>query len=83
MGLASDGTLVAGECTYTTREMTKSDLTALERRTAQVRWTPPEGTELTHHYCCFCRSGFSAELEAVAEDRDDLSLCTPADIVTD
>ncbi|WP_436345262.1 ATP-binding protein [Natronorubrum sp. FCH18a] len=83
VGLASDGTLVAGECKYTTREMTKSDLTALERRTAQVRWTPPEGTELTHHYCCFCRSGFSEELRTVAEDRDDISLFTPADIVTD
>lgn len=36
VGLASDGTLVAGECKYTTREMTEGDLADLERSATHV-----------------------------------------------
>ncbi|WP_363463392.1 ATP-binding protein [Halogeometricum borinquense] len=81
VGLASDGTLVAGECKYTTREMNEGDLADLERSTTQVDWTPPEGGDPTYHYCCFARSGFSEGLRAVAEERSDVSLFTPKDIV--
>lgn len=81
VGLASDGTLVAGECKYTTREMHEGDLADIERSADQIEWTPPEGSTLTHHYCCFCRSGFSEGLENAAAERDDVSLFTPPDIV--
>ena len=81
VGLASDGTLVAGECKYTTRQMTEGDLPDLERTAAQVQWTPDDGGEPTYHYCCFCRSGFSEGLRTVAADREDLSLFTPAAII--
>lgn len=81
VGLASDGTLVAGECKYTTRKMTEGDLADLERGAAQVEWTPPNGNEVDYHYCCFCQSGFSDGLQQVAAERDDVSLFTPADIV--
>ncbi|WP_042665101.1 ATP-binding protein [Haloferax sp. ATB1] len=81
VGLASDGTLVAGECKYTQREMNEGDLADLERSAAQVDWTPPEGGTLTSHYCCFARSGFSDGLRAVADERSDVSLFTPNDIV--
>ena len=81
VGLASDGTLVAGECKYTTREMTEGDLADLERTAAQVEWTPPNGSDVDYHYCCFCRSGFSDGLRRVADERDDVSLFTPAEIV--
>jgi len=81
VGLASDGTLVAGECKYTTREMTEGDLADLERSAAQVEWTPSNGETPEYHYCCFCRSGFSEGLQQVADTRDDVSLFTPAEIV--
>ncbi|ELZ89094.1 ATP-binding protein [Haloferax sulfurifontis] len=81
VGLASDGTLVAGECKYTQREMNEGDLADLERSAAQVDWTPPEGGTLSYHYCCFARSGFSDGLRAVADERSDVSLFTPNDIV--
>lgn len=81
VGLASDGTLVVGECKYTTREMTEGDLADLERAAALVEWTPPEGGDPDRHYCCFCRSGFSAGLREAAAEREDLSLFTPADVV--
>jgi AAA+ ATPase superfamily predicted ATPase len=81
VGLGSDGTLVAGECKYTTRQMTEGDLADLERTAREVQWTPPTGEEPTYHYCCFCRSGFSDGLRSAAGERDDLSLFTPSDIV--
>lgn len=81
VGLARDGTLVVGECKYTTQPMTEGDLAALERSAEHIRWTPPQDTELEYHYCCFSRSGFSADLEHAAATRDDVSLFTPADIV--
>ncbi|WP_435102448.1 ATP-binding protein [Halarchaeum sp. P4] len=81
VGLASDGTLVAGECKYTAREMHEGDLADLERSATQVDWTPPGGGEPNYHYCCFCRSGFSDGLRQTADERDDVSLFTPADIV--
>lgn len=82
VGLADDGTLVAGECKYTTREMTEGDLADLERTAAHVQWSPPAGTDRENHYCCFCRSGFSDDLQQTAANRDDVSLFTPHDIVT-
>jgi len=81
VGLASDGTLVAGECKYTSREMTESDLADLERSVSQVQWIPSGSTDREERYCCFCRSGFSTDLQQVAADRDDVSLFTPRDIV--
>jgi len=83
VGLASDGTVVAGECKYTTREMHEGDLADLERSATQVDWTPPEGGDPDYHYCCFCRSGFSEGLRQTATDRDDISLFTPEDIVAE
>lgn len=82
VGLASEGTVVAGECKYTTCEMTEGDLADLERTATQIEWTPPNGTSLAYHYCCFCRSGFSNGLQQTAAQRDDVSLFTPADIVS-
>lgn len=82
VGLANDGTIVAGECKYTSRQMTEGDLNDLERSAAQIRWSPPDGTDLECHYCCFCRSGFSDDLQEAAANRDDVSLFKPADIVT-
>ncbi len=81
VGLASDGTLVAGECKYTTRQMTEGDLHDRERSAAQIRWSPPNDTDIEYHYCCFCRSGFSDDLQQAAANRDDVSLFTPEDIV--
>ena len=81
VGLGSDGTLVVGECKYTTRQMTEGDLADLERAAREVRWTPDSGGEPTYHYCCFCRSGFSEGLRGAASERSDLSLFTPAEIV--
>lgn len=81
VGLASDGTLVAGECKYTKREMDRGDLATLEGTADHVEWTPPSGGEPTLHYCCFCRSGHTEGLQQTAAERSDVTLVTPADLV--
>lgn len=81
VGLASDGTLVAGECEYTNREMTEGDLADLERTASEVQWSPSNESDRMEQYCCFCRSEFSDGLQQVAAERDDVSLFTPSEIV--
>lgn len=83
VGLATDGTVVAGECKYTTREMHEGDLADLERSASGLEWTPPNGGDLDYHYCCFCRSGFSQGLRETATERDDVSLFTPRELLTE
>ncbi len=51
----------------------EGDLIDLECSAAQRQWTPPDGSELEYHYCCFRRSGFSDDLQEIATDRDDIS----------
>jgi hypothetical protein len=61
--------------------MTEGDLADLERSVSQIPWSQPTGSDREEHYCCFCRSGFSDDLQQVAAERDDLSLFTPSDVV--
>ena len=81
VGLADDGTLVAGECKYTTDPMTPGDLEALEQSAQEIRWTPPDGGDPERVYCCISRSGFSESLVEVATDRDGVRLFDVSDVV--
>lgn len=81
VGLADGGTLVAGECKYTTEPMTPGDLEALERSAQEIQWTQPDGDDPERVYCCFSRSGHSDCLVGIATDRDDVRLFDVADVV--
>ena len=72
LGLADDG-LVAGECKFTSRPAGEGVLADLERTASDVRWSaePADGETL---YVLFSRSGYTADLSAVAETRDDVRL---------
>jgi len=72
LGLADDG-LVAGECKFTSRPAGEGVLADLERTASDVRWSaePADGETL---YVLFSRSGYTADLSAVAEARDDVRL---------
>lgn len=83
VGLATDGTVVVGECKYTSRTMHEGDLAALEETASVLEWTPPDGSTIDHHYCCFCRSGFSEGLQQAAAARSDVSLFTPGDLLAE
>lgn len=60
--------------------MSEGVLADLERTASDVRWAeePADGETL---YVLFSRSGYSADLEHVAETRDDVSLFEPIDLI--
>lgn len=77
LGLSQDG-LVAGECKFTSSPVSEGVLTQLERTTRQVRWN---GSESEPYFVLFSRSGFTRDLNRLAEERGDVSLFDVADIV--
>jgi AAA+ ATPase superfamily predicted ATPase len=72
LGLSDEG-LVTGECKFTTESVSEGVLSDLERTTSAVRWAdaPEDGEPL---YVLFSRSGYTADVEAVAEERSDVRL---------
>ncbi|MFB6353588.1 MAG: ATP-binding protein, partial [Halobacteriales archaeon] len=81
VGLGDGGTLVAGECKYTSEPMTMADFEGLQRSAREIRWTPPDGSDPEHLYCCFSRSGYSDRLVEVGAGRDDVRLFDVADVI--
>lgn len=80
LGLTGDG-LVAGECKFTSQPMSEGVLADLERTTEEVRWSeePADGETL---YVLFSRSGYTTDLEHVADTRDDVLLFELSDLLT-
>jgi len=80
LGLSGDG-LVAGECKFTSKPVSEGVLADLERTTDEVRWAeqPAEGETL---YAVFSRSGYTDDLERVANTRDDVLLFGLSDLFT-
>ena len=80
LGLTGDG-LVAGECKFASRPVSEGVLADLERTASEVRWSdgPEDGETL---YVLFSRSGYTADLEHVADTRDDVLLFGLSDLVT-
>ncbi|MGM0718697.1 MAG: ATP-binding protein [Halobacteriota archaeon] len=79
LGLTEEG-LVAGECKFTSDPVSEGVLTDLERTAAEVQWSkrPADGESL---YVLFSRSGYTDDLEHVAQTRDDVCLFELADLV--
>jgi hypothetical protein len=79
LGLTDEG-LVAGECKFTSRPVSEGVLTDLERTTSDVRWAakPADGASL---YVLFSRSGYTDDLERVADARDDVRLFDLSDVI--
>jgi len=80
LGLTDEG-LVAGECKFTSHPVSEGVLTNLERTASEVRWSeePADGEPL---YVLFSRSGYTDDLERVAETRDDVLLFVLSDLIT-
>ncbi|WP_079891679.1 DUF234 domain-containing protein [Halorhabdus utahensis] len=78
LGLADEG-LVAGECTFTSRQVSEGVFADLERTTSEVRWSgaPVDGETL---YVLFSRSGYTDDLERTADVRDDVQLFSLSDL---
>lgn len=79
LGLTDDG-LVACECKFTSQPVSEGVLADLERTASEVQWVE-ESADAETLYVLFSRSGYSTDLEHVAETRDDVSLFEPADLI--
>jgi AAA+ ATPase superfamily predicted ATPase len=79
LGLTQDG-LVAGECKFTAQPVSEGVLADLERTVSEVRWSqePVDGETL---YVLFSRSGYTDDLEHVADTRDDVRLFELSDLI--
>jgi len=79
LALTDEG-LVAGECKFTSQPVSEGVLADLERTTAEVRWSkePANGKTL---YVLFSRSGYTDDLERIADTRDDVVLYNLSEIL--
>ncbi len=73
VGLTDDGTMVAGECKFTSSPLDYSALASLEDHADEIRWSSDSG-DVEREYALFARSGFTQSVREAAADRDDLEL---------
>jgi len=73
VGLAADGTMVMGECKFTSAPLDYSALASLRTHTDEIRWSP-DGADVSHEYALFARNGFTESVREAATDCDDLRL---------
>jgi len=74
----STGTLLLGECKWTTGAVGRDVLAGLESLEPEVRW---HGTDRSVCYALFAKAGFTEELRATADQRDDVFLFTASDVL--
>ncbi|AUX10523.1 ATPase (AAA+ superfamily) [Halalkaliarchaeum desulfuricum] len=77
----SDGTLLVGECKFTSQPVGYDILARLEDDTAHVDWTPPTGGDPEYSYALFARNGFTRSVREAAAERSDLALFDLTDVV--
>ena len=71
VGFTTDGTMVAGECKFTTAPLDYSALASLEDHAGEIRWTPDTG-DTNLEYALFTRSGVTQSVQEAVSERDDL-----------
>jgi len=81
VGFTDEGTMVLGECKFTTAPMDYSALVSLEEHAEEVRWTPRDGGDADVEYALFTQSGATKGVREAVAERDDLQLFGLQDIV--
>ena len=80
VGLTDDGTMVVGECKFTSSPLDYGALASLDEHADEIRWTPDSG-DVKREYALFARSGFTRSVREAAAERDDLRLFDLGEIV--
>jgi len=80
VGLTDDGTMVAGECKFTSSPLDYGALASLEDHADEIRWSPDSG-DVEREYALFARRGFTQSVREAAADRDDLELIDLEEII--
>lgn len=78
----NDGTLLVGECKFTSQPLGYDVLARLEDDATHVEWTPPTGGDPDIEYALFARNGFARSVREADGERSDLALFNPVDIVS-
>ncbi|WP_312911834.1 ATP-binding protein [Natronosalvus caseinilyticus] len=79
VGLATDGTIVAGECKFTNAPLDYGALASLEDHVEEIRWGPNADGSATE-YALFTRSGATQSVQEAVSERDDLRLFNLSDV---
>ncbi|WP_264556752.1 ATP-binding protein [Halocatena marina] len=74
-------TLLVGEAKFRQEPLGYDVLSQLETEAPMVDWHPDSGDTPNYEYALFSRAGFTASVEEVASERDDLRLFTVEDVV--
>lgn len=80
VGLADDGTMVTGECKFTSSPLDYGALASLEEHASEIRWSP-DGGDLEREYALFSRNGFTQSVRDAASERGDVRLFDLDEIV--
>lgn len=80
VGFTDEGTMVVGECKFTSAPLDYGALTSLEGHTAEIRWTPPGGGDTNIEYALFARSGAIKSVREAVNEREDLQLFDLEDV---
>ena len=80
VGFTTDGTMVVGECKFTTAPLDYGALASLEEHASEIRWTPDTG-DMDIEYALFTRSGATQSVQEAVAEREDLQLFDLRDII--
>jgi AAA+ ATPase superfamily predicted ATPase len=73
------GTLLLGECKWTTEPVGRAVFDELEALESEVRW---QGPDREVQYVVFSRAGFTDEVRAIVDERSDASLYGISELAT-
>ncbi len=77
----TDGTLLLGECKFTSQPLGYDVLAQLEADAERVRWTSPDGGDPDVEYVLFARSGFAQSVREATDERAYLTLVELSDVI--
>ncbi|MFC6718892.1 ATP-binding protein [Natrialbaceae archaeon GCM10025810] len=80
VGFTTDGTMVVGECKFTSAPLDYGALASLEDHATEIRWTPNTGDKEIK-YALFTRSGATKAIQEAVSERDDVQLFELSDVV--
>lgn len=79
VGFTDEGTMVVGECKFTSAPLDYGALTSLEEHVEAIRWTP-RGEDVDIEYALFARSGATKSVREAVNEREDLQLFDLEDV---
>lgn len=80
VGFTTDGTMVVGECKFTTAPLDYSALASLETHAEEIRWSPETDEGVSTEYALFTRNGATQSVRETVAKREDVQLFTLGDV---